>query len=128
LPLLPGFPPSCWRYRAPASQHRFTVLRGNFDLVVADDLVAFAFTLFGYPGERRQAFCIERVVGVEVLDIGLIEPCQRDRFQFQTVGLQIVRDGRLYGFDEFGTLLLKIAQRHGGCNRAQTVDKFRFDQ
>ncbi|MND27547.1 hypothetical protein D3C80_180140 [compost metagenome] len=37
-------------------------------------------------------------------------------------------DGRLHGFDEFGTLFLQVAQRHGRGNRAQAVNELRLDQ
>ena len=111
-----------------APQRGLAVLGRDLDLVVPDDLVALALALLGDLGERGQAFGIEGVVRIEMLDVGLVEPCQRDRFQFEPVRLQVMRHRRLHRLHEFGALFLQIAQRHGRRDRAQAVDELRLDQ
>ncbi len=104
------------------------ILLGDGDLRVPDDLVALLLALLRDLGERRQAFGVEAVVGVEVLDVGLVEARQRHALELEAVRRQVGCHGLLDGLHELRALLLEIVQRHRRGDRAQGVDELRLDE
>ncbi len=63
-----------------------------------------------------------------MLDVALVEPGQRDRFELEAVVLDVGADRFLHRFDEGRALLLQLFEVHGGGDRTQTVDEFGLDQ
>ena len=104
------------------------VLLRDVDLGGADDLVALLFALPGDLGQRRQAVGVEEIARVEMLDVALVEPRQRHRFELEAVVLDVGADRFLHRFDEGGALLLQLFEVHGGGHRTQAVDEFGLDQ
>jgi hypothetical protein len=82
----------------------------------------------GDPRQRGQALGVERIVGVEVLRIGLVELGERGALQLQAVQLEVPCHGGLHGLHEVGALFLQIGEGHGRGDAAQRVDEFRLDQ
>ena len=67
-----------------------------FDLGGADDLVAFLLAFPGDLGQRRQTVGVEEIARIEMLDIALVEPRQRHRFEFEAVVLDVGADRFLH--------------------------------
>ena len=107
---------------------RDQVLLRDVDLGGADDLVALLLALPGDLGQRRQAVGVEEIARVEMLDVALVEPRQRHRFELEAVVLDVGADRVLHRLDEGRTLLLQLFEVHGGGDRTQAVDEFRLDQ
>ena len=76
------------------------VLLGDVDLGGADDLVALLLALPGDLGQGRQAVGVEEIARIEMLDVALVEPRQRHRFEFEAVVLDVGADRVLHRFDE----------------------------
>jgi hypothetical protein len=107
---------------------RVEVLLGDGDFGVAYRLVALLAFGLDDLRQRRQAFGVKGIVGVEELGVGLVELGERGAFQFEAVELEIGGDGGLHRLDEIGTLLLEVCERHRGGDGAQRIDEFRFHQ
>ena len=107
---------------------RDQVLLRDIDLGGADDLVALLLAFLGDLGQGREAVGVEEIAGIEVLDVALVEPRQRNRFKLEAVVLDVGADRVLHRFDEGRALLLQLFEVHGGGDRAKPVDEFRFDQ
>ena len=104
------------------------VLLRDIDLGGADDLVALLFAFPGDLGQRRQTVGVEEIARIEMLDVALVEPRQRHRFEFEAVVLDVGADRFLHRLDEGRTLLLQLFEVHGGRDRTQAVDEFGLDQ
>ena len=104
------------------------VLLGDVDLGGADDLVALLLAFPGDLGQRRQTVGVEEIARVEMLDVALVEPGQRHRFELEAVVLDVGADRFLHRLDEGRALLLQLFEVHGGGDRTKTVDEFRLDQ
>ncbi len=107
---------------------RDQILLRDVDLGGADDLVALLLALLGDLGQRRQTMRVEEIARIEMLDVALVEPCQRHRFKLEAVVLDVGADRVLHRLDEGGALLLQLLEVHGGGDRTQAVDEFRLDQ
>ena len=57
------------------------ILLGDRDFGVAHDLVALLLARLGDAGQRRKALRVEEVVGVEMLDVGLVEASSATRIR-----------------------------------------------
>ena len=79
-------------------------------------------------GELGQALGVEGVVGVEMLDRGLVEAGQRHRFELEAVLRQVGGRDLLHLLDEIGALLVELVHRHPGGDRAERVDELALDQ
>ena len=71
---------------------------------------------------------VEEIARIEMLDVALVEPRQRHRFELEAVVLDVGADRVLHRLDEGRALLLQLFEVHGGGDRAQAVDEFGLDQ
>jgi hypothetical protein len=106
----------------------FEVLALDLDAGVLLDIVAQLLARLDLLGQLGQTFGVEGVVGVEVLDAGLVEPGQRDRFQLQPVHRQIVGGDLLHLLHEVGALFVQLVHGHARRDRTQRIDELAFDE
>ena len=104
------------------------ILLRDVHLGGADDLVALLLALLGDLGQGREAVGVEEIGRIEVLDVALVEPGQRNQFELKSVVLDVGADRVLHRLDEGRALLLKLLEIHGGRDRTKPVDEFRLDQ
>ena len=111
-----------------AASFGFEILRLDLHPGFLLDVVARLPAQLDLLGELGQALRVERVVGVEMLDRGLVEAGQRHRFELEAVHRQVGRRDLLHLLDEIGALLVQLRHRHAGGDRAQRVDELALDQ
>ena len=91
-----------------------------------------SITLFGaqlrFFGELGQTFRVKGVVGIKKLHRRLVNPRERNRFQFKTIFHQVFLNRVLYGLDEVLTLVEHLLHRHRHGGGAQRIDEFIFHQ
>ena len=78
--------------------------------------------------ESREAFRVEAVGGVEVLEVGLVELGDRDRLELETVHFERFGGGRPHLGDVVAATLVHFHERHLGADRAQRADELAREQ
>ena len=107
---------------------RLEVLLLNRDFGVLLDLVARPAPGLDLRGQFRQTLRVEGVVGVEVFAARLIEARERDRFQFQAVVHDLLRQRVPNRLDEGAALLMQLLHVPLGRHRSQRVHELPFQQ
>jgi hypothetical protein len=57
---------------------------------------------------------VEEIAGIEVLDVALVQPSQRNRFELEAVVLDVCPDRVLHRLDKGRALFLEFLEVHGG--------------
>ena len=104
------------------------VLLGNLHRRVLLDVIALLGPQLGLFGQLGQAFCIEGIVGIEKLHRRLVDPGERDRFQFEAVLHQVFLNGVLHRLDEILPHVEQLLHGHRHGSGTQRIDEFVLDQ
>ena len=88
------------------------IARANLDHRILLDVIAQLAALLDRFDDGGQAFCIELVGRVEILDVGLIDVRRRDAFQFQSVLVEPFLRHFLDAGDVLVAILMHLLERH----------------
>src|SRR5262245_25218307 len=103
---------------------RFEVARADADHRVLLDVVAQLPSLLDLLDQLGQAFGIETIRRIKILQIGLVEIGDRDRFENEAVLRERFGSGGLDALDIFAALLVHLMHAHLGRDRAQRRHEF----
>ena len=107
---------------------RLQIAGADADHRVLLDVVARLAAGLDLLDESGQAFRVEPVGRVEVLQIGLVELGNRDRFELETVHRERLGGCRLHPRDVVAALLVHLFERHLRPHRAQRADELARQQ
>ena len=107
------------------------IARANLDHRVLLDVVAQLATFLDGLDDGGQAFCIELVGRVEILNVGLVDVRRRDAFQFQAVLVEPFLRHFLDAGDVLVAILMHLLKRHlrrdGAQRRYELARQERMD-
>ena len=109
-----------------AQLFRFQVLAADLDQCVLFDVVACFLALLDLVRQPGQALGIERIGGVEVLHVGLVEINETGRFKFEAVLGQRFGYGLPHRQNKLAALFVEHFQGHAGGRGPQGIDEFAF--
>ena len=120
------------KFGVTRNDHRLTlgleILRLDLDAGFLLDVVAGLLAQFDLLGQLGETLGIKGIIGVEMLDRGLVETGERHALQLQAVHGEIDRRNLLHFLDKFAALFMQLVHRHARRHGAQGVDKFALDQ